>query len=511
MRLNHTCGFHNANPKVTSEFLAERYMNHFRDEPNLSLKYFRKLILRDIGVDVKYYKAYYARLMALYLIHGIATEQYNKVWDYATTIRKYNPGSSAFVMVTGIERPPIVFQRMYVCLQPCKEGFIQGCRHILGVDGCHLKGIWPGVCLVAVGKDGNNNLFPVAWAVVEVENTDSWTWFLDLLTNDLGSVTEDLTWVHENEELTFMSDRQKGLLEAFARVVPTVDVRYCVRHIWANFKLAFAGEAYRQSFWKAARASTKARFEEGMESIKLLSLDAFKYLDKIPPKHWSRHAFNPKSKYAMLLNNCCESFNNVLREARDKPILTMMEWIRQYVMKRAFEKRDGLRKFEGSIMPAAMKQLEVASNIAKHCFETISDVDLGNPEEYVHKAYSREAYLLAYSPVFQPMPGIKQWDRTLDPQPNPPGFKKMSGRPSKKKRTKEKGEEEAPKEPPVLRKRKPNECGNCGNYGHNKSTCKNPKAPPKPPAKRGRPPKNGGDQPESQNVRSSQAPPSSQH
>ncbi|KAL9241279.1 hypothetical protein vseg_015409 [Gypsophila vaccaria] len=58
---------------------------------------------------------------------------------------------------------------MYVCLEACKEGFIKGCRSIIGIDGCHLKGSYPGMCLVAVFKDGNNNIFPVAWAVVEVE------------------------------------------------------------------------------------------------------------------------------------------------------------------------------------------------------------------------------------------------------------------------------------------------------------------------------------------------------
>lgn len=49
----------------------------------------------------------------------------------------------------------------------------------------------------------------------------------------------------------------QGLLEAFRTVVPNADTRYCCRHIWANFKLKFPGEAYRESFWKAARASTK--------------------------------------------------------------------------------------------------------------------------------------------------------------------------------------------------------------------------------------------------------------
>lgn len=44
-------------------------------------------------------------------------------------------------------------------------------------------------------------MFRIAWLVVEIENKDSWRWFLTLLLEDIGSV-EDMGW-------TFMSDQQK--------------------------------------------------------------------------------------------------------------------------------------------------------------------------------------------------------------------------------------------------------------------------------------------------------------
>ncbi|MBA0670279.1 hypothetical protein Goklo_023942, partial [Gossypium klotzschianum] len=40
--------------------------------------------------------------------------------------------------------------------------------------------------LTAVRRDANNQMFPIAWVVVEVECTDSWAWFLSLLSTDLG-------------------------------------------------------------------------------------------------------------------------------------------------------------------------------------------------------------------------------------------------------------------------------------------------------------------------------------
>lgn len=58
---------------------------------------------------------------------------------------------------------------------------------MIGIDGCHLKGPYGGILLSAVGRDPNEEYFPIAFAVVEVENKDSWRWFLTLLLEDLGS------------------------------------------------------------------------------------------------------------------------------------------------------------------------------------------------------------------------------------------------------------------------------------------------------------------------------------
>ena len=95
-----------------------------------------------------------------------------------------------------------------------------------------------------------------------------------------------------------------------------------------------------------------------MIAIKNISVEAYEYLAVIPAKHWSRHAFSSRSKSGMSLNNCCESFNNVLVEARGKPIISLMEWIRRYVMQRSAAKREGLGSFKGVLMPAISKMIE---------------------------------------------------------------------------------------------------------------------------------------------------------
>ena len=58
-----------------------------------------------------------------------------------------------------------------------------------------------GQLLCAVGKDGNDNIMPLAMAVVDIECKVSWVWFLKLLFEDFGT-PQETGWI-------FMSDQQK--------------------------------------------------------------------------------------------------------------------------------------------------------------------------------------------------------------------------------------------------------------------------------------------------------------
>jgi hypothetical protein len=105
-----------------------------------------------------------------------------------------------------VERPnpnlPTKFQRLYLSLASMKKGFVKDCRPVIGLDRCFLKGLYKGILLAAIGRDANNNMYPIAIAVVESETKDSWTWFLECLVSDLGH--------HERHTApTVISDRQK--------------------------------------------------------------------------------------------------------------------------------------------------------------------------------------------------------------------------------------------------------------------------------------------------------------
>ncbi|KAK3229525.1 hypothetical protein Dsin_001406 [Dipteronia sinensis] len=47
-------------------------------------------------------------------------------------------------------------------------------RPFIGVDGCHLKGPFGGVLLLAMSLDANSGLFPLAICICEKETNNSW-------------------------------------------------------------------------------------------------------------------------------------------------------------------------------------------------------------------------------------------------------------------------------------------------------------------------------------------------
>ncbi|KAK9008766.1 hypothetical protein V6N11_080244 [Hibiscus sabdariffa] len=123
-------------------------------------------------------------------------------WDYVNALRVADVGGNFDLVV---ERPNATdipkSRRIYVCFSALREGFKLYCRPVVGLDGCFLKGSFKGEILSAVGRDCNNQIFPIAWAVVEVENRETWAWFLNNLQHDLG--------LGDGDGCTLLSDMQK--------------------------------------------------------------------------------------------------------------------------------------------------------------------------------------------------------------------------------------------------------------------------------------------------------------
>lgn len=81
-----------------------------------------------------------------------------------------------------------MFQQVYICLSAHNEGFKASCKPLVKLDRCHVKGLIPRQNLIASKIDPSNQIFLMAYAIVETKSKDNWNWFIDLLMSDLGVV-----------------------------------------------------------------------------------------------------------------------------------------------------------------------------------------------------------------------------------------------------------------------------------------------------------------------------------
>ncbi|XP_071937522.1 uncharacterized protein [Coffea arabica] len=501
------CGRTFYHKRANSGFLSRHYMEFLRLNKKVTVAQFMEKVHLELNVNITKHQASKTFMKAKLLIHGSYKNQYRKLWDYCDELLMCNPGTTVHMETildesSGKER----FLRLYICFEALKRGFKAGCRRVIGVDGCHLRGPHPGMLLTAVGIDANDCIYPVAYAVVEVENKNSWKWFIEFLKYDL-SISEQNSW-------TIISDRQKGLGSAIEEVVPGVEHRHCVRHLHNNMKKLHPGQSIKNRFWACARSSYMRRFESEMEILREYDGNAHRWLlDNTNPKHWSRSHFREAAKCDILLNNLCESFNSVILEAREKPILGMLENIRVYLMERLRTKREWMKKRTDDICPKIQNKLEkakieCAANIARQsddkrfevqhiyggtyvvdldkctctcrkweltglpCCHAIACISLagGKPEDYVHKCYSREAYLAAYEPAIAPISGPNAWKCSTKEPVLPPNKVRLPGRPKKARRREPDEPRKCSNGVTKLSKAGvcPLSCSNCHEKGHTK-------------------------------------------
>ncbi|KAI9184814.1 hypothetical protein LWI28_001321 [Acer negundo] len=116
---------------VNSKMIADKYLGQWREKPNWNFVGMSQQLRSDTNVDASIWQCYRARIRAKELIQGSIKDQYSKLWEYCTEVRRMNSRSSVIIKCSsedGDVNPKFI--RLYICLHDLKKGWKEGRKDV---------------------------------------------------------------------------------------------------------------------------------------------------------------------------------------------------------------------------------------------------------------------------------------------------------------------------------------------------------------------------------------------
>ncbi|XP_048604967.1 uncharacterized protein LOC111211463 [Brassica napus] len=505
--------------------IAQLFAERLRVNPKLTAKEIAEEIKRTYNLIVTEDQCQKAKTKVTRERRASHEKHFSRIWDYEAELRKTNPGTiTEIVTIPGqTPRSKQRFERIYICFEAQRAAWKSTCRPIIGLDGAFLKWDVKGQLIAAMGRDGDCRIVPIAWAVVEIENDINWAWFVNYLKVDLQ--------LSDGSNLTFISDKQKGLVKAVHLELPNAEHRMCARHILGNWKRDSHDPQLERLVLEIARSYTLGDFIEHTNALKSYNQLAHQTLQATNPHTWSGAYFKVGSCCNDNLNNLNESFNKTICEAMRKPLLGMLEDIRRKCMVRTTKRSIIANRLKTRYTKRAHIAIETAIAKSQDCIRYMATGDVyeidyhncsysvdmglktcgcgmwqlnGIPRnhaacvitakkqkivDYVSDYYTTIRWRKTYDCSIRPVEGMKLWPMLnrlpVLPPPNRLGNR---GRPSTYARRKIANESSSSSSKTKLsREKRVMIFSNCREEGHTKPRCSKPSVPPEPKRPSGRP------------------------
>ncbi|XP_013613578.1 PREDICTED: uncharacterized protein LOC106319739 [Brassica oleracea var. oleracea] len=273
--------------------------------------------------EITYWHAWEAREIAIAAARGIPDRSYAKIPAYLHMIKEANHDTHTHYETNEKGR----FMYLFMSFGQSVRGFYNAMRRVIVVDGTFLKNKYKGVLLGATAVDGNYNLYPITFGVVDSENDDSWGWFF----RQLKVVIADC------QDLAFVSDRNVSISKVIETVYPQSAHGICIHHLLTNVVAFFKTKGLTALVEKASRAYRYTEFQERITEIFEISPELGRYLREADMRKWARSLF-PGERYDIRTTNLAESINSVMRIPREYPVIPLLDSIRE-LLTRWFNER----------------------------------------------------------------------------------------------------------------------------------------------------------------------------
>ncbi|KAI5668395.1 hypothetical protein M9H77_18248 [Catharanthus roseus] len=224
----HTCLVQieqNKHINLSSKFISMSILHLVANDPEIPVSNIIQEVQVVFQTGCTYKRAWYTRKFAIERVFGSWDTTFTILPKYLQVVQDINPGTVYKFLHHRTSSPPnYVFKFVFWCFSPCIDGFPY-CRPMISVDGAHLRGPYKGVLLIASTWDANNHLFPLAFAIVDKESSESWNWLEQKQNNgNLILDAEKWTLLHDGGHrhgimTTNISEALNGVLKK-ARVLP---------------------------------------------------------------------------------------------------------------------------------------------------------------------------------------------------------------------------------------------------------------------------------------------------
>lgn len=260
----------------------------------------------------------------------------------------------------------------------------------------------------------------------------------------------------------------------FLQVYPLAAHGACVVHLARNIAARFKGKRLPSLKGLAARKYAIGEFSKVFAELEAVDKNCAEYLKRLGFAHWTRSHF-VGMRYNVMTTNIAESLNNVLKEGREFPIISMVEslqtslmgWFARRQVAAATEKcavtpkvRDKMEAnfyFSTSmnVQPANAEEFQVQTKKGKvfivdlerrmcscrefqlllipcsHALAVASDIDVST-EKLVGNVYSTSVWRAAYEGTIHPVPTADETTNVDERfELKPPVTRRPPGRPKK--------------------------------------------------------------------------------
>ncbi|XP_044431234.1 uncharacterized protein [Triticum aestivum] len=485
---------------ASQRWVASVIKEKLRDSPHYRPRDIANDLQQEYGLCLNYSQAWRGRSIAQRELYSAHDEACIQLPLFCERIKETNPGSVATVVT--MEDSKFCF---FVAFHASLYGFEHGCRPLLFLDAVSAKPNKQWKLLTATSVDGEGDVFPVAFTVVDKESRENWHWFLEQLKYSLSA----------SHDITFISNGENGLWDEVPLVFPDSHHGYCMDFLIEAFKRQLddawteeVRDAMVELLKRAIFSCTVDEFNQYMEQIKSESDKLAEWLLEIKPERWSDALFMGW-RYGQYSCNISDTVVDWIPTRYELPVVQLVDTIRCKLMEMMYTRRESCNEWPDGLTPAANQKLqeEVSKahslnvmptesdgdgNLFKVCDDSVNVVNIETCDctcrkwnisglpcmhaiavfertgryayDFCVEYFTTKRYRSTYSMSINPIPDVTLTDNSQSPAtlPFPIQTRRRVGRPKEK-----------PADPRITIKRAVR-CSRCKGYGHNKATCKIP-------------------------------------